>query len=338
MRRVLMLACAIFLALAATAAARARAEGVDTFTAVKGSWFKNENWSLKAKPTFLNEVVIPPGDAAIVNKAGAESNSLTMEGRVSGTFEVMVHNSLWVKPGGDPDVKIGMDGLGTIRSEGEAPYWMYLKGIHVLESPLTVETTFWLEHGGTFHTHGYDVHVPIETYMADGSTLYMENSTWTTGSYYVYPPPGLGGAQGDKIEAEHSNLIVNRPSSYAEPGLNNSIMSCVSQQFGHLTLEGYGERTRGECKAAWLTLNQNFGGIGIEAGSMVEPGALTSNGTGESPAFVKSTTEGMPYTIRVPHDEMVEGCIAFSDAHVVGGSIVDPCEGDRGGNTGIIFG
>lgn len=315
------------------AQARNASASPDVFTATEGNWFKGSNWSQGAKPSRTVEVVIPAGHVAQIGKLGAEAGDTTIAGRIEGPDDMSIYGSVKVEPGGEVDLDAGLTvtGLGTVDFGSEQPYYLRLRGWHRLTAPLVVQKDLEIEVGATLYTQGYPVTVPRESYSFLGSSLYMGASTWRTGEWFVYS------SEQQELDAHEATLIVNRPVLGEVFGFSSYACGC-GWTYKNMTVEGYEPLAyQSFTVTGTLSLNRSVGGVRLEHGRTIEVGALASNGTATEPARVLSDHAGQPYTVRIPHDETVEGCLAVSDMHVEGGVLHDSCGADEGGNAGVVF-
>lgn len=341
-----VLAALALMAPAVADAKPARAEGVDTFTAAKSSaWTSAANWSLGHKPNSATPTVIPPNRAASITRAGAETGDLTIEGTLTGTQTPRVDGALEASAGtfSFGGASMTIEGVGTINTGANVPEYLRLQGIHKLTAPLAVGEDLDLEPHASLNAETFDITVPREWYSYLFSSTVGGTGTWRVGELFQYAGPW---DEGQEAQWEDATVIVNRP-HVVEPTGTSSYACICGWTYRALTLGGYAERTYG----AGITMNASGGhvleaftlapepgtSLALDAGSEVTAGSLATTGTTTVPARVESTEAGVYYTLRIPHDETLEGCVAFSDAHVVGGTLTDACEGDDGGNAGIVF-
>lgn len=317
------------LAFAPAAHAARRLDGpADIYTATSGNWSKAANWTLGHPPNSGTPATIPLGDHVTISRSGAESASLTVAGALTGRYGLRVNGSLEV-PGtlALEEASITLTGLGTINLGSNTVDYLRLQDIHRLTGPLHVLDDLDVEGGASLNAAGYDVTVGREAYSYLGSSLIGGAGTWRVGEWFIYAGPW---DEGQEAQLEDTSVIVDRPVVEDETfGATNTYACLCGWTYRNFTLEGYEPRTYGSAIGGGaaggnildtLTLNRSTGGITL-APATITTAELATDGTAAAPAVVRSSGA----TIRIPHDETLDGCLQLEGVTVEGGTLTQDC-------------
>lgn len=291
---------------------------------VSGPWSKKTDWSAEHPPAVTELAVIPAGKEVTVSKS-ATSGPIQDYGHIGGFQTLTVFGAVYLAPGSfDLNGTLDLEGMGTLTAE-DTIYYLRIDGNETLAAPLHagVITAY---RGSTLATNGYPVTVDTETYPFEEADWLLGSSTYTTGWWLVFEA-----AQGGEIHAEHASIIVTGLGGNL---LGGGLFKGEHWTYGKVTFQTPEGQSRDSYNVAGtLTIN---GGTSMERGRTVGIGGLASEGTIAAPGTLTSSEPGVTYTLKIPHDETVEGCMVIEDAVVEGGTLTVPC-GTGARDTGVVF-